>query len=704
MAKDPKKKKIIPSKKKSGFPGSVKEDVVPPEKLAPGEEGEEDPITEKDDFQDPALKRADGETGSGIKKKTEEDESAEEEDALRELNAEIDANFKLTLEAEKEWIDEAKEDIRFKTGEQWSEDDKLKLKNQSRPCLTFNKIKAIVKLLTGHFIQNTGRIRVQPEGGEDQQFSDVSDRILNFVDEHSTLEFNFGYLFSGGQTTGRGHIELLLDYERDPIFGQLESVYHGRPGMILMDPRGNDYDLNKDRQFGFKLVKKTKAELKDLYPDKEKEIEEISSDTEMPNIDSSIEGDRNNYGNDPKRTTVGIHKGTPESLQEPGISQWHVKEYWRFKRVEKWYVYFVDSGDMPEFDDEAAADAESEKRKAAYEAAGGLPEQWAVIKRKRRRKEMHVAIRCGGQVLADGKSPFEPYYSGFGFFQYLADWTPEAEKLKDAVQGIVRCLKDPQREKNKARSQFLHIINTAANSGWIVDEDALDQGRLDELKSFGSTPGIVIKKKKGSSVTRIEPVPAPLAQQVREKAANDDFTEVSGINTDLLALDESANPSGKAIALRIRQGLTILEPDFRNFRYTKKIIGTAIMQMVPTLFDAKRLEKILGAAFMKANKIDGIWLKTYITQIEDLRYNVSIAEQGDTKTMREETFEDLMQIMEKGTQLPFEVLVDYMSFPNKAEVLAKVQEYQAKQQANAIAIASAKGGGAPGAVPGAPAA
>ena len=669
-------------KKKPGFPGT-NEALKAPEAIDPN----------KAALPGKPPKDAELETGtpSGIKKPKEGDDN-EAVTAELELNEEIDANFQMAWDAERELIEEQKEDIAFKAGNQWSDDDKLKLKNQARPCLTFNKIKAIIKLLTGHSIQNSARLQVSPQGGEDQKFSDVADRGLQHVDEHAQIEFNLGYQFSGGQTSGRSYIELYLNYEKDPVFGHLKSIYHGKPGTIIMDPRGNSYDLNDDRQFGFKLIKKTKSELKDLYPDKAGEIDEIGQDTENPTIGPSKEGDANNYGQDARSTTIGINK-TPmgDPKQKANVGQWHVKEYWRFKRVKKWYVYFVSDGSMPEYDSKEAAEADIVERKAAFESSGGLPDQWETVIRERMKKEMHVAVRCGGKVLEDGLSPFEPHYSGFPFFQYIADWTPEAEKLVDGIQGIVRCLKDPQREKNKARSQFLHIINTAANSGWIIDEDALTSQQQEDLKNFGSTAGIVIKKKKGSVMDRIEPTPAPLAQQVREKSANDDFTEVSGINTDLLAMDESANPSGKAIALRIRQGLTILEPDFRNFRYTKKLIGTAIVQMFPTLFDVPKLKKILGENYMAANQIDEPFLKRFLIEIEDLRYNVAIAEQGDTKTSREETFEDLMQMLQHGTQIPFDVLADFMTMPNKKEVIQKVQAYQQQQMA---AMAAPKG--APG--------
>lgn len=640
--------------------------------------------------QPPAEPVEDPNATSGIAKEPAKDEQTVAKDAEDDLNEEIDDNFKLAYDADQEWIKEAEEDIEFRAGKQWSEEDRSALAMQRRPCLTFNKIKPIVQLITGHYLQNSARIQVKPEGGEDEKFSAVSDRLLDYIDEQAQLEFNLGYQFAGTQTTGKTYLELLLDYDKDPIFGELRSIYHGRPGTIFPDPRGTAYDLNEDRQFCFKLIQKSKSQLKDLYPDKAKQIDEIASDSENPNYATpGKEGDRNNYGADKTRSSVGLNTSGSAENYGPDQRQYWVKEYWRFTTTEKWCCYFVDKGDIQKYDSEEEANATAEQRKQQYLAEGGDPAAWTVVIKKRRIKSMKVAVRCGGVLLVDGPSPMEPYYSGFPFFRSVAGWSPESNNAKDSVQGIVRCLKDPQREKNKSRSQFLHIINTAANSGWKMDKGAMDQQEKANLQKFGSTPGIIVEVNDGKNCERIDPVPAPIAQQVREKAASDDFKEVSGVNSDLLAVDQSNNPSGKAIALRIRQAITILEPDFRNFRYTKKILGNCIMKIVPSLFDVPKIEKVLGQQFMKENGVDRTFLQAYLIMISDSKYNVRISEQGDTKTLREETLEDLMQMIQHGTQIPFEVLADFMNMPNKQEVVNKVKEYQAQQMQQMALLAAA---------------
>jgi hypothetical protein len=662
-----------------------KKNLVPP----PSEEDEKKP-EEYLEEETATTATLDPEEYTGVKKegKSEEEKAAA---VLDDLKTQLDDDFKLGWTAQTQSAEVMKEDINFYSGNQWTDEERAKLEGQGRPVLTFNKIKPIIKLLTGHMLQNSARLQVSPEGGEDQKFSEVMDKMVDHIDEVSQLEFHMGYLFAGGEKAGRSWIEFHQDYSNDPIFGEMKSIYHG-PFKIIPDPRGTAYDLS-DRQFCFKIVHKTKSELKELYPEKAEVIEAMGPDDEDPTlgIASPVEGDANNYGNDKGKKKTGLNASTAPGNETDDQRQYTVKEYWYLKREDRFFVYFVNKGDMPKFKTEDEAKAEIEKRKAKFLADGGQEPDWKTIMRKRKVRVMCVAIKVAGEILTQGLSPFEPYYSGFPFFQFIADWNPEADKEEDKFCGIVRSLKDPQREKNKARSQFLHILGTAANSGWIGDDDALTDPQWNELKNFGSTPGIALRKKKGSALDRIQPVAPDLANQVREKAANDDFKEVSGVNSDLLAVDQSSNPSGKAIALRIRQAITILETDFRNFRYTKKLIGQFLFKVIPTLFDVAKMKKVLGENFLRKAQVSDVDLRTFLVLIEDGKYNVRIAEQGNTKTMREETFEDLMEMVKSGMPIPFDVMADFMTFPNKTEVLDKVRQFQEQQQAAAIAAAQTKG-------------
>lgn len=658
---------------------------------------------------------------SGISREDKTQEQAKE-DELTTLRKEIETNLPIAVRADADWTAEAKEDIAFCLGEQWEEQDKTDLKAQNRPCMVFNKIKPMVQLVTGHLIQTKARIQAFPEGGEDEKFTGVMDKAIDHIEKTSFLNFKLSYLFSGGEKAGKNWIEFHIDYDGDPIFGQLKIPNLG-PFKVFMDPSGEEYDLS-DCGFGFKVQKITKARLKQLYPEKDTEIDQFADDALASYLTAGAQSknvDGSDYGNSDK--IAGTGPTSDQDLELTGDQKLVTTvEYWKRAYVNKWFVYFVEDGAVEEYDTEEEAKSEISRRQkmkhdkmmqehmALSKNLQGMKMAVATIAphvstpppvddvqipeapklesvkiefaiKKRRVQKMKVAVAVGSIFLTDGlqDSPFEPNYSGFGFFRYIAEWSPEAEQSKLKYQGMVRSLKDPQREKNKSKSQFLHILNTSGNSGWKGDDDAMSEEKWKELKNFGATPGIIVRHKKGAELDRIHPVEPSVAMQVREKSADDSFKECSGLNADLLAIDNNSDPSGKAIALRIRQAITILQPSFENFRYTKILIGQFLFSIIPTLFDSAKLEKVLGSKFMKENQLTRTILDAYLTIIKDMKYNVQISEAGAPDTIREETFEDLMSLAQAGVSMPPELYVEYMNMPNKQEVINKVKEWSAAQ-------------------------
>lgn len=603
-----------------------------------------------------------------------------------DLTSQIRNNLKYAISHKQTWKEEAEEDIAFAAGDQWDTEDLELLREQGRPALTFNNIKPIINLIAGNMIQNTARIQVYPEGGEDETFSRCMDKVIDHVDKMSNMEFQLSNFFQTGMRAGRAWVEFCIDYEQDPVFGQLKVPLLG-PFKIFPDPNGeSEYDLS-ECEFMFKVVKMSKGKLKQLYPEKEGAIDGIETDSIaelMGDHAVGTEGDADNYGIDRDQQGLGTYSVDPPDGQQGDMRQLHVVEYWRKKRVDKWFVYYLEDGSLERFDSEKDAMADVHKRGEDF------VQEVDYVTKKRRIVEMHVAVQAGGVILEDGKSPFEPYYNGFPFFHFIPEWIPDADKVEWQHQSFVRSLKDPQREKNKARSQYLHILNTSANSGWIGDDDALSPEKREELTQFGSRPGIVIWKKKGSQLDRIQPVAPDLANQVREKAATDDFKEVSGVNADLLSVDAKASPSGRAIALRIRQAVTILQPAMRNFRYTKQLIGNFLFKIIPMMFDAAKIEKILGQRTMQVNQLDRASIQAYIQMVRDGKYNIDINEAGSAQTLRQETLEDLFELIRAGMPIPPDVVFEFMNMPNKNELITKIKEEQQRQQQAALAQEQAK--------------
>lgn len=52
---------------------------------------------------------------------------------------------------------------------------------------------------------------------------------------------------------------------------------------------------------------------------------------------------------------------------------------------------------------------------------------------------------------------------------------------------------------NKISSQELHIVNTTANSGWIVESGSLAGMDADDLEEHGAETGLVLEFNRGSN-------------------------------------------------------------------------------------------------------------------------------------------------------------------------------------------------------------
>lgn len=670
------------------------------------------------------------------------------------LRKEISDRYKYCTSHVKEWDKVAKEDMAFGLGDQWTPEELSILKEQARPAMTFNRIKPIINIVSGYQRENSSRIKVSPEGGEDKVFSEVIDRVMKYVDKISHLGYKMSYWFDDGLYVGKGWLEAVLTFENDPIKGELRFLQR-TPYQILIDPDFNEYDLNEwpRAQYLFKVVRLTRQTLKELYPAKTTLIDGFVNDTDdiIANGSGLIgqEGGKDDYGNRPNKGSAANRTNTPD--EESGLTRdnkFTVKEYWRPKMVKRYFVIDRETSEPRKFETKEQADAfaaaqnaqvqqpaavmaqpaaqpppplqappeqpivseepGSDTPESGVEAAPEQPMQppaaapvapaepaqlFKVISRDV--PEIWVATSVCGFTIQDIRSPFEPFYSGYPFFRFLADWTPSAESEELKVQGVVRALKDPQREKNKAKSQNLHILNTQANSGWIGDEESLTAEGWKKLEKMGSKPGITVQKKKGYELREILPKGPNAGHIRREQDADQEFKQISAVNPDLMGMQEGTS-SGKAISLRIRQAVLALVRVFHNYRYSKEVIGGFILQMIPAMFDEKKMMKIIGPQYARMATDPQLYpqglteghLKAFLIMIKDNKYDVLVSEADSNKTIRYEIFQDLLELAKIRPEVPVELLIDYMDISNSEEVKKKVQE--ARQQAMAMAAAQQK--------------
>ena len=147
-------------------------------------------------------------------------------------------------------------------------------------------------------------------------------------------------------------------------------------------------------------------------------------------------------------------------------------------------------------------------------------------------------------VLHDDWSP----YDHFTLVPYFPFWR------RGRPFGMVRNLISPQEQLNKISSQELHIVNTTANSGWIVESGSLSGMDADDLEEHGAETGLVLEFNSGfNPPAKIPPNQIPTGlDRISQKAAVN-IKQISGISDSMLGTD-SPEVSGVAIQAKQNRG------------------------------------------------------------------------------------------------------------------------------------------------------
>ena len=160
--------------------------------------------------------------------------------------------------------------------------------------------------------------------------------------------------------------------------------------------------------------------------------------------------------------------------------------------------------------------------------------------------------------------------------------------------GIVRAMMDPQMWANKWLSQILHILNTSAKGGVLIEENsAVDIRKLEE---DWAKPDAVITLKTGG-LGRIQEREAKNYPQgldrLMEFAVNS-MPQVTGINLELLGLVQKEQ-AGVLEAQRKQAGYAILAVFFDALRRYRKMQGRVMLHYIQEYMSDGRLIRIMGA-------------------------------------------------------------------------------------------------------------
>jgi hypothetical protein len=521
--------------------------------------------------------------------KTEKNGEVTKEKALQD--------FSLAYDYKKKFLDAADEDVRFTLGRQWDTDDVEALKKVGVRALTINKIRPNINLLKGIESQNRSEIKCYPEGQEDSVEAEIATSLLKNVMKNAEGDYKTSEQFEDGNIVGEGWLEPYLDYSENILFPKLK-FRKGDYWNYFWDPDAKEYDLSDGKHFCKVTFDLVYDQILSLFPDKKDILEgmaeggKIKIDKFNGQMGAPIIIDRKGYS-----------QGTDVQSNYQSEARYDLLEYYYKRYVDVWYLADLKMGGLKKATSEEEA---KNYAKITNEQDAARGEKESVKLLHRIEPEIWCKAICGNEELSDERSWSFPRWKTWPFINYFAykSSLPLGEDDRDlSVQGITRQAKDLNRELNKRRTQSLRHLNQSANSGWLTPKGAWVDP--DKVEKFGSTPGVNLEwdpaKSGGNKPERISPSQLSMGHEHLAQENAQDIKDTSGINTDLLAMTEGGQSSGRAIAIRQKQGLTMVQGLFDNLSRTKRMMGKFILSQLSQVYDMDRAMRVMGDAFIQKN-------------------------------------------------------------------------------------------------------
>jgi hypothetical protein len=307
----------------------------------------------------------------------------------------------------------------------------------------------------------------------------------------------------------------------------------------------------------------------------------------------------------------------------------------------------------------SVVDLDEEKFKIAEKA--GVVLQSAKMKRER-------VVQCilGAKVIV------KPTPTQTGGFTWNCI-TGLKDNDKGIFYGIVRRAKDPQRWANKWLSQILHILNSQAKGGIVMERGAEDDTREFEDSWARSDRISFVEKGVLSNPNGPKLQPKPMAQFPAGfdrllQYADEMIVKATGINMELLGMRE-VNQPGVLEYQRKQSGMGILATFFDSLKRYRKLQGRGMLKLIQDYLSDGRMVRIVGqdrAQYVPLTK----------EAVASIEYDIIVDDAPTSPNEKEKTFQLMSQLlpMFKDAIGPEEIAIVAEYSPLPASFVEKIKQ------------------------------
>ena len=504
------------------------------------------------------------------------------------------------------------DDFRVYLGDQTRDADKARLKKKGKPDLIINVTKKPVDMMDGFQRQNWADLRCLPIEGADEIQADTFTQLFKWIFSSQSGSHYVSSAFLDALICGVGWIAPEIDYDRDLVYGDIR-IMRESPMSVMVDPACNNSDLS-DAMYLLRHAWMSKTRAKTLFPEFTDLIEKVG--TGMSQGEFNAPRDQRNMV--------------------------RILENWRKEYVKRKVAIHLLTQEVVEIDEDTVLEGQ---------------ENYRILEVPRPEIKLYTTIN-EDEVLFDGPSPYG--VAKFPLIPIFGYWIPSFPEWEWRVQGLIRILKDAQREKNKRRSQIMEAVLSMPHGGWFVEKGAVDD--YGPLRRAGSTSRIIETNPGKPRPVTIEspPLSGPLMEL--ENLHSNDIREM-GLNPDLLGIVGEKGAPAALGAMRQKQGITATQMLFDNFAMGKRNLGRYLIDFMRHNWDSSKVERIIGTPVGYDFAASGEY------------YDVAVDELIDSPTYRMANFMVLMQMVQQGYPIPPQLIIEMADIPPtvKEKILAGMQ-------------------------------
>lgn len=527
-------------------------------------------------------------------------------------------------------------------GLQWSAEDLAALQAAGRPAHEINLVMPAVNAAIGYQIHNRLDIAFRPRGGiADDHLATVHSKVAMQIADRNHLHWRETEVFADGLIQQRGFFDVRVSFD-DNLMGSVEIVTLD-PLDVIPDPDAKGYEPEGWRDV---LVTRwlTLDEVELLYGKAMRKEVEASKPTDSDFGDETAEEGRNKFGGN-----GGLY------------GAWQGGGYGTIPRVRiverrEWRLFRQDVAISPTGDVRPLADGETP------------PDGAVVTKRMARRPRLTVVTES--IVLHDDWSPYRrlmivPFFPVF---------------RRGQTRGMVDNAISPQEILNKEVSQYLHVLNTTANSGWLVEEGSLVNLTTEDLEAQGAQTGLVVEYKMGRPPPAKIPanqIPTGIDRLIDRSSRF--MQEATGITEAFKGMSEQVE-SGIAVQSRQQAAQNAIALALDNLGRTRHLLAEHILELVQQFYTEPRILRITETdAFGRQQSVELAVNQPTAAgpAFNDLtvgEYDVVISEQPMQVTFENSQFQQALELRKAGVAVPDEIVIRHSNLADKEEVARMMAE------------------------------